>query len=136
MKTYYNHEGYPDPTAGQAVENVTKSEKRYIPLVYICSPYKGDVENNTRRARDYSKFAISKGCLPLAPHLLYPQMLSEDIPGERELGLTFALILLSKCDELWIFGSHISDGMRRERHKAKRKGMPIRYFSDEEVYGK
>lgn len=37
MNTYgLNQEGYPDPTATQAVTAATKAEKKYLPLVYIC----------------------------------------------------------------------------------------------------
>jgi hypothetical protein len=49
---------------------------------------------------------------------------------QRELGIHFALVLLGKCDELWVFGERISEGMTREIAKAKRRGMPIRYFND------
>jgi hypothetical protein len=49
--------------------------------------------------------------------------------GQRELGLRFALILLCKCDELWAFGAP-SEGMGREIAKAKRRGLPIRYFNN------
>ena len=73
---------------------------------------------------------MSKGCIPLAPHLHYPQFLNDSDRDERELGLFAALVLLGKCDELWVFGKTISDGMSREIAKAKRRDMPIRYFSD------
>ena len=55
---------------------------------------------------------------------------------ERELGIRFALILLGKCDELWIFGDRISQGMAREIAQAKRRNIPIRYFNGrcEEVF--
>ena len=46
---YKNQEGYADPTAGQALANIRREEKArlgYMPLVYICSPFRGDVENN------------------------------------------------------------------------------------------
>ena len=39
-----NMEGYPDPTAFKALKNVQRAEYGYRPLVYICSPYSGDVE--------------------------------------------------------------------------------------------
>ena len=48
---YKNQEGYADPTAGQALANIRREEKArlgYMPLVYICSPFRGDVEGNMR----------------------------------------------------------------------------------------
>lgn len=35
---------------------------------------------------------------------------------------------LSRCDELWVFGSHISSGMAAEIAEAERLGMDIRYI--------
>lgn len=127
----FNHEGSPDPTACQALAAVSREKKAkvYIPLVYIASPYAGDVAVNTKRARQYAKFEVSKGCIPLAPHLLYPQFMDDADPRQRELGLHFALILLGKCDELWVFGERVSEGMNAEIAKARRRGMPIKYFN-------
>ena len=43
----FNAEGYYDPTAYEAMTNIIKEEKAFFafrPVVYICSPYAGDVE--------------------------------------------------------------------------------------------
>ena len=50
-----NQEGYPDPTAAEAI--VKASKKKYLSLVYICSKYSGDVVTNTEAAKRYSRFA-------------------------------------------------------------------------------
>jgi len=136
----FNAEGYYDPTAYEALSAVEKEEraaKTQIPLVYIASPFAGDLERNTERARGYCRFAVSQKVIPLAPHLLYPQFMDEEDKQQREQGIRFALILLDKCDELWVFGNTISEGMSREIAKAKQKGKPIRYFSSacKEVLG-
>lgn len=124
-----NSEGYPDPTAYEALTTVAKSENPYLPLVYIASPFAGDTERNIMKAQGYCRFAVSKGFIPLAPHLHYPQFMDDGDRSQRDLGIRFALILLSKCDELWVFSGHISDGMAKEIAKAKRRGMPIKYFN-------
>ena len=128
----YNSEGYPDPTAAEALSNLAKAEKAinsYRPLIYVASPFAGDTERNTERARGYCRFAVSKGCIPFAPHLLYPQFMDDGDLRQRELGLFFATVLLGKCDELWVFGERISDGISREIAKARKRGLPIRYWS-------
>lgn len=76
------------------------------------------------------RFAVVKGVIPIAPHLLYPQVLDEDDPSDRELGLFFGIVWLGKCDELWVFGRHLSNGMAREIAKAKNRGITIRRFND------
>ena len=46
-KEKYNSEGYYDPTCYEALSNIAKEEiRKFRPIVYICSPYSGDVERN------------------------------------------------------------------------------------------
>lgn len=129
-----NSEHYLDLTAAEALANVAREERakanKYRPLAYICSPYAGEVEYNISRARGYCRLAVSKGYIPLAPHLHYPQFMDEDDREQRQLGLFFALVLLGKCDEMWVFGSRISEGMERELEAAERRGIFIRRFND------
>ena len=128
----YNAEGYHDPTAYAALSYVEKKEKKTAqrPLVFICSPFAVDMEVNTERAREYSRFAVSKNYIPIAPHLLFPQFLEETDPAGRELGISFGLVLQSMCREMWVFGDTVSKGMAAEIEKAGERGIPIRYFTD------
>lgn len=124
-----NQEGYPDPTAATAIANVIKAEKKYLPLVYICSKYSGDTVTNTEAAERYSRFAVDQGAIPIAPHLLLPLYMYED--SERELALFMDMVFLGKCDELWVFGDEVSPGMKAEIAKAKKHHKTIRYFDKE-----
>ena len=96
--------------------------------VYICSPYSGDIKTNTAKTREYCRFAVDEGQVPVAPHLMFPQFMDEE--KERELALQMDLVLLEKCDELWVFGKTMTSGMRAEIAYAKNKKMTIRYFVD------
>lgn len=129
----YNSEGYPDPTAAEALSNVRREEKAKVwkPCVFICSPYAGDIQRNTENTQRYMKIAVEKGAIPFAPHLLYPQVLDENDPNHRELGIFFGMVWLGKCDEVWVFGETISSGMAREIAKAERRRMTIRYFNND-----
>jgi len=102
----------------------------YIPIVYICSPYSGDISKNTMKARRYCRFTAMSNCIPLAPYLLYPQFLDETIECERELGISFGLKLLDHCSEVWVFGERISTGMALELERAAEKKMRIHYFKE------
>lgn len=127
-----NAEGYSDPTAHAAL-NIIERElkiKKYRPLVYICSPFAGDIEYNTIKAREYSRFAVSKVAIPIAPHLLFPQFMDDNDNAQRTLAIFMGLVLMKKCSEVWCFGSKISEGMSIELEKAKKKGMVIKYFND------
>lgn len=135
---YFNSEGYPDPTHYYAelhmMEEAQKQKEElysFRPIVYICSPYAGDIKENVRNARRYSRFAVKKGYLPIAPHLLFPQFLNDADLNEREVGIYMGLIMLTKCVELWVFGERISEGMQREIKKAKVRGVLIRRFTSD-----
>ena len=131
---YRNHEGYPDPTAGAALARIEQEEYRlrcpFMPLVYICSPYQGDVEHNTQAAQRYSQFALAQKRLPIAPHLLFPQFMGAETDTTRELALHMGTILLTKCHELWYFGDRISEGMKLELNRARLRGIPVRHFNE------
>jgi len=127
----YNAEGYLDLTAYEALLATTREAKKaaFRPLVFICSPLAGDVEHNLEQARRFCRFAVTKGAIPLAPHLLFPQFMDDSDKIERNLAIFMGLVLLSKCHELWCFGNKISSGMAIELEKAKRLGIPIRHFT-------
>ena len=143
---YRNSEGYADPTAGAAIGKVMKeyrlehreiwrrqTELKERPKVYIVSRYAEDVENNVKAAIRYCRFAINKNKMPIAAHLLYPQIVDDNDPAEREIGTMYGLALLALCDEVWCFGKTPSAGMEQEIKEAKRLGKPIKYFDEEAV---
>ena len=130
--SYFNSEHYPDPTPYEAVKSMEKELFKYRPIVYICSPYAGDIDVNTENARRYCRMAVNSGYIPIAPHLLFPQFMNDDIPRERELAMFFGNVLMSKCAEVWVCGDKISSGMEEEIRRAERKNYKIRYFNKEE----
>lgn len=94
--------------------------------VYICSPYRGDVETNVQNARKYCRAAVDKGYLPIAPHLLFPQFLDDDNEEERDRGLAYARDMVSICAELWVFGlDHPTEGMSMEIQWANDRYIPV-----------
>lgn len=102
-------------------------------LVFISSPYAGDVEANTAFAKAACLFAVKQGVVPVAVHLMYPQILDDRISAEREKGLRMGLRVLESCDEIWIFGERISEGMWQEWEAAEKLGIPVRMVSSDEV---
>jgi hypothetical protein len=107
------------------------SEKSKI--VYIASPYAGNVEQNVEFAIEACKYAIQLGCTPVAPHLMYPQMLDDSAPNERTLGLELGKRLLATADEIWLCGDKISDGMYAEMLEAISLGIPQKRIMSAEI---
>jgi len=104
-------------------------------LIYVASPYAGDIENNVKFAKRACRYVIEQGHAFFAPHLLYPQILDDNNPAERETGLKLGHHMLERCDEMWVFGDRISSGMEAEIELAKQLGIPIRYVSAEQILG-
>lgn len=102
-----------------------------IKLVYVCSPFSGDVAGNTVKAREYSRFAFEQGVIPFTAHLLFPQFVKEET--EREIAMQMDMEMLEKCDELWVFGAEekLSAGMKAEIECAEQLGMTIRFYTAE-----
>lgn len=125
-----NAEHYSDPTAYAAMMAIEREGRCppvwKWPFVYICSPFAGDTSANVEKALSYCRFALDKGKFPIAPHCYLPRFMNDENPAERELALAFGLRLLSECRELWIFGDHISVGMRREVSHARKRGIRLR----------
>ena len=91
------------------------------------------VDNNVKAAIRYCRFAIDNKKMPIAAHLLYPQIVDDNNPVEREIGTMYGLALLALCDEVWCFGKTLSPGMKQEIEEAKHLGKPIKYFDEEAI---
>lgn len=92
-----NSEHYPNPTFSGAYFQIRRDEKiikrgeRFIPWVYIASPYRGNIEKNTDNARRYSLFAVQCGKLPFCPHIYFTQFLNDSIKNRTQTRLDACL---------------------------------------------
>ncbi len=102
-------------------------------FIYVASPYAGEIEKNVAFAKEACEFTRQEGHAFFAPHLFYPDFLDDNIPEQREQGLKMGITALDRCDELWVFGSHISSGMKSEIAYAQQKGIPICHVSEQEM---
>ena len=128
-----NSEGYMDLVPYQALTNIEREDKAvskpaFRPLVYICAPFHGAVKENVLKATQFAEFAFNRGCIPLTPHLLFPFM-DDSNEKERDLAIFMDIILMGKCQEVWVLGDVISKGMSIEIEKAKKRRQPVRYFN-------
>lgn len=97
-------------------------------IVYIASPYAGDTAASTAFARAACRLAVWQGDVPVAAHLLYPQILDDSVPEQRALGIGLGIRLLGACSELWLCGGRVSGGMHEELEAALRLGIPVRHI--------
>lgn len=95
-------------------------------LVYICSPYKGDTETNTKNALSYCAAAFAAGYIPIAPHVYFTRWSDDNNKKERAEGMAAGKQLLLLCSEIWVFGlDKPSKGMQEEIALAIRNSIRI-----------
>jgi hypothetical protein len=97
-------------------------------LVIIESPYAGDIEENIKYARRCMLDSLLRGEAPFLSHLLYPQVLDDTIPEEREFGIDAGLEWGEKADFTVVYTDYgISKGMQIGIVDAKTVKRPIEY---------
>ena len=119
-----NAEGYPDPTMSAALGKIIHVERmaqkaagrKYRPLVYICSPYAGDVESNVRAAKAYSRYAVGFEKLVNAEASNYFGRMGWSAGASMEQGLLYLTMPNgeSRVDR-WSIGAGATLPMRRGR---------------------
>lgn len=84
-------------------------------LIFVCSPFRWDVERNIQYARELCLQVLRDWDVPFAPHLLFPQFLDDTIEYERNMGISAWLIFMQKCDDILVGDKYwISEWMKKE----------------------
>lgn len=93
-------------------------------LVYICSPYRGDIKRNKEYARYLTRVALDNGFVPVTVHLYLTEVTNEDDPAEREKGMAAGMEILKHCKYILIGDKYgISSGMNNEIWDAQKDGI-------------
>jgi DNA polymerase III subunit epsilon len=93
--------------------------------VYVCHPFRDAPDENERRVRVLCRRLVEEGFLPVAPQLYLPRFVDE--ATERDRAIRLCLAMLDICDEVRVYGTVISEGMRLELERASEREMPVRY---------
>lgn len=96
-------------------------------MVYLAHPVNGDVDQNLARARAWLKFleACNPEVLFVSQWILGVELWDDSNPVQRELGLLRCLAQVERCDEIWLVGLRVSDGMTREADHACAYGVTV-----------
>ena len=82
-------------------------------IVFVCSLFQGKQEN-IDKAKQYCKYVLERGYIPLAPHVYFSQFMDDRNPEDRRKALEMNKKLMEFCDELWVFGDEMTEGMKEE----------------------
>lgn len=94
-------------------------------LVYICAPLRGNLEENIEFARQKALEVFRNGDLPICPHLLFPPIADATDPVQDEAARTMGLRLLESCQQVNVYGTAWTAGMRAEIDHAQVLGIPV-----------
>ena len=126
---YRNSEGYSDPTAYRAIRNCSKNiSGGFMPIVLIYSMEKDPEEKLAKTATCH---ALRHGYIPITPQLICIDCVHKGKRADQVNAGTMILILLTKCNELWICGNTYDSFAPRLIDKASQRGTRIRFFSSE-----
>lgn len=94
--------------------------------VIIESPYAGDVERNITYARRAMEDSLRRCEAPYLSHLLYPQVLDDEKPAERMLGIEAGLAIGAVMDKTVVYADYgISSGMQKGILRAVEHGRDV-----------
>lgn len=104
-------------------------------LVYVCSPYRGDIRRNKEYARELTKIALDNGFLPVTVHLYLTEVVDDNDSEQRKRGLAAGMKILENCKYILIGEKYgVSEGMKAEMIMAALKGIVMLYEKDGKIY--
>lgn len=98
-------------------------EKNYKPLVYVCTVFKGEDKTERDKLTSFSKLIYSAGGIPVIPYLLYPYLKYKEEIKKMDM------VLLGKCDGVWVLGNKITEEMEALLDVAYRRRQKMRFFT-------
>ena len=103
-------------------------------LVYICAPLRGDVAKNIEFARKKAQEVFQAGNIPVCPHLIFPPIADPENPVQDQAAREMGLRLVESCQEVYVYGSKWTEGMRAEIRHARVLGSRVK--TDQETVGR
>ncbi len=104
------------------------SEPSLRMLVILESPYAGDVDTNLEYARECLLDSLSRGESPIAFHLLYTQVLNDDVPVQRARGLEASAGWYEKANAVVAYTDlGVSSGMEKGIRLAEKLSTFVEY---------
>lgn len=102
-------------------------------IVYIAHPISGDIEGNLAKIREIVKGINTHftDIVPFVPYYSDVVSMDDTIPELRARGIANDNEMFRRkvMDELWVYGDHISSGVKAEIDLAVSLGIPVSFKS-------
>lgn len=99
-----------------------------MPRVVVETPFRGDRERNLAYLKGALKDCIKRGEAPFASHAIYTQVLDDNDPTEREIGISLGFNWMMQADFVAVYTDlGITEGMRRGIEQAQKLGLAVEY---------
>lgn len=96
--------------------------------VILESPYTGDVDRNVKYALRALYNSLLLGEAPIASHLLYTQVLDDNDPVDRSIGINAGMAWSDLCDYVVVYTDYgISNGIKNAIEIHESLGKRIEY---------
>ena len=95
-------------------------------LIYLAHPVRGDVVNNLARAKRWWKWVIDNysDVAVVAGWVVECEILDDSNEAQRAAGLQRDVACALRCDEIWLVGGRVSEGMNIECDAMLAAGKP------------
>lgn len=98
--------------------------------VVVASPFRGKTKNaetrNIKYAQQCVKDCFRRGEAAFAPHLIYPQMMRDNVEEERAISMQAGIAWQDAADALVVYIDRgVSEGMWKEINAAHTNGTPV-----------
>jgi len=97
-------------------------------VVFIAHAYRGDPEANLRDVERYIRYAVEQGQHPCCSWYAMVHAFDDSDDTIRARGIATNFEIMSRCDELWVCGARITQGVEAEIDRAFSLRLPITYI--------
>lgn len=88
--------------------------------LYIYAPLLQGIRKGTWKRQGITAVCGKERLYSIGPAPTFPQFMDDTVAAERSLAMFMNMVLLGRCEQVWVFGSRISAGMAAEIGKAER----------------
>lgn len=120
----------PDTDTFSPVDRAAQRAAASPDLVFVVSPFSGNVKENVIYARMACADCLERGEIPVAGHLLFPQFMDDSDPVWRRRGIECGHTLMEQCGAVVVYTDlGISEGMKADISTAARDGVLLEWRS-------